>query len=238
MALAGLFKLEKLTIRAYAKQKRTGRPLESIQVMFNPTSFSMQHENVFQDQQGGTRSSQSHYSHGKSQTLSLRLIIDGTGVADFGVSTLLGLGQNSVARQVEQFLDACVRKNSDTHESNFLKIQWGKGPLQRGFDCRLQSVNINYTSFDRDGSPLRAELDTRFIEDIDALKLANLERTNSPDLSHSRTVKRGDTLPGLCLALYGSSEHYIRVAQFNQLDDFRNLTPGDTLIFPPLETDP
>ena len=48
--------------------------------------------------------------------------------------------------------------------------------------------------------------------------------------------KAGDTLPLLCREIYGSASCYLRVAQVNALDDFRNLTVGQELIFPPFDT--
>ena len=61
------------------------------------------------------------------------------------------------------------------------------------------------------------------------------ENKTSPDLSHSRIVKSGDTLPLLSKEIYGSAVHYLRVAQANGLDNFRSLTPGQQIVFPPLE---
>ncbi|PON10328.1 hypothetical protein C2W62_50650, partial [Candidatus Entotheonella serta] len=75
-----------------------------------------------------------------------------------------------------------------------------------------------------------------FGEDLHPTKRARKEGKSSPDLSHTRLVKRGDTLPLLTKEIYGTSSHYLRVAQVNGLDDFRNLTPGQTLFFPPLES--
>jgi nucleoid-associated protein YgaU len=117
--------------------------------------------------------------------------------------------------------------------------EWG-GKQDGGliFSCRLSSVNVTYTSFDRDGAPLRAELDINLISDEDAKKRAALENKTSPDLMHSRTVKNGDTLPLLAKEIYGSASYYLRVAQINGLDDFRNLTPGQELFFPPLDNQP
>ena len=60
---------------------------------------------------------------------------------------------------------------------------------------------------------------------------------SSPDVTHVRVVKSGDTLPLLCKEVYGSAAHYLRVAHDNGLDDFRNLTPGRTLTFAPLTRD-
>jgi nucleoid-associated protein YgaU len=47
-------------------------------------------------------------------------------------------------------------------------------------------------------------------------------------------VKSGDTLPLLAKEIYGSSRYYLRLAQVNHIDDFRNLQPGQEIIFPPL----
>ena len=102
------------------------------------------------------------------------------------------------------------------------------------FDCRLSSVDIKYTSFDRKGSPTGAELDIVLIEDIsDALRVLE-DNFQSPDVTHFRVVKAGDTLPLLSNSVYGDPSYYLTVAQFNGLDDFRNLQAGQKLYFPPL----
>jgi nucleoid-associated protein YgaU len=111
-------------------------------------------------------------------------------------------------------------------------VQWGK----LVFPCRLLSVTIKYTSFDRDGTPLRAELAVQFIFDEEAERRTKGADQQSPDLTHSRVVRSGDTLPLLTKQIYGSSAAYLDVARFNGLDDFRRLTPGQELLFPPLAT--
>ena len=35
--------------------------------------------------------------------------------------------------------------------------------------------------------------------------------------------------------IYGDSKYYLEVARVNQLTNFRKLTPGQELLFPPLE---
>ena len=108
------------------------------------------------------------------------------------------------------------------------------GSRQPSFDCRLSSVDIKYTSFDREGSPTGAELDIVLIEDIaDALRVRE-DNFQSPDVTHFRVVKAGDTLPLLSNSVYGDPSYYLTVAQFNGLDDFRNLQAGQKLYFPPL----
>jgi Contractile injection system tube protein len=236
MALGNLFKLAKLTIEAYEDSARsTAVGLQNkIEVQYNPETLSVKHESVFQHKQGiATSSAQARFSHSRSKVLNVALVLDGTNVGYFGVELLLHVP--TVAERIQQFLELCYDTQSESHEPSYLKLTWAKGVLGPSFDCRLQSVDIKYTAFDRDGSPLHAELAAVFVEDLDPKKKASADRLASPDLTHRRVVRSGDTLPLLCREIYGSAHHYLRVAEVNRLDDFRELRPGQELIFPPFE---
>jgi hypothetical protein len=236
MGLDNLFKLAKLTITAYKTSARgagdqIGKPLE---VQYNPSTLAVKHESVFQSRQGlATNASRAKYSHSRSPSLDVSLVFDGTNVGYMGVELLFGV--ESVSDRIKNFLRTCYLVESTTHEPAFLRLTWDKGVLGPNFDCRLKSVDIQYTSFDRDGSPLHAELAASFLGDVDPSKQAALDRLSSPDLSHRRVVRSGDTLTLLCREIYGSAEHYLRVAEVNGLDDIRVLEPGTELMFPPFE---
>ena len=62
-----------------------------------------------------------------------------------------------------------------------------------------------------------------------------MAQDQSPDLTHLRVIKAGDKLPVLCNEIYGDPRLYLRVAQANGIDDFRNILPGMRIFFPPLE---
>ena len=68
----------------------------------------------------------------------------------------------------------------------------------------------------------------------DNLRLAE-ENNSSPDLSHFRTVKDGDTLPLMCEKIYGHQKHYIEVARYNKMVNFRRIKAGQQIEFPPLD---
>ena len=59
------------------------------------------------------------------------------------------------------------------------------------------------------------------------------EDNHSPDLTHYRIVKKGDTLPMMCFLVYGDARYYLQVARANKLINFRKLNIGDELFFPP-----
>ena len=225
------FKLEKLKIQVYKKANRLGLPQDTFKVMFNPESYSLKYENVYQSNyyQGiNTSGKSAKYSHSKPQNLSLKLILDNTGVTDSIPS--LGL-KKDVYKQVNRFLKLTTNMDGKIHEPKFLKIAWGN----LIFDCRLESVDVKYTLFNRSGKPIRAELDTVFISDIEDAKRIKQEKKSSPDLSHSRTIKGGDKLPLIAQENYGDPAYYIQLARVNNLNNFRKLKTGTTINLPPIE---
>jgi len=238
MSLLNLFKLEKLKIDAYKAEGRSiSDHLDSMTVMFNPTSFQEKHANTFQAQHRQAINSPGRpalYGYTPPGDLSFQLVLDGTGVNYFGAEKIVrALKGENVKKQIAQFKKLCLEMNGDIHQPNFLKISWGDFK----FSCRLTSLDITYKLFDEAGDPLRAELAVKFVKDKSAKTILLEAGKNSPDLTHVITVKSGDTLPLLCKKIYGSAEHYLNVARDNNLDDFRNLNPGLKLNFPPLEND-
>ena len=230
MGLLNLFKLEKLKLEVYGNRLRIGLPKETFKVMFNPESYSLSYENEYSQYQGINTSAKSNkYILSKPANLSLRIIIDGTGVSEQGIITLFN--KKDVYEEVQQFLKATTEVDGNIHEPRFLKIVWGK----LNFDCRLQSVTVNYTLFDQSGNPLRAELDTSFKADIDNAKAVKKSNFSSPDLTHKRVVKEHDTLPLLCESVYGTPDYYLEVAKANKLINFRDLYAGQELFFPPVK---
>lgn len=229
-------KLKKLTVKAYTSNARSGMPVGTFEAMYNPASFSQKYEISYGLNQGFDSSSRpANYARSKPKQLNLKLVLDGTGVDEMGISAPGLIRKKTVSQRVKEFVDLTFTVNGKIHEPNYLVVEWG-GKEDGGliFACRLESVNVTYTSFDRDGSPIRAELDIALIADHDVKKRVKKENKNSPDLTHTLVVKSGDTLPVLTRQIYGTSAYYLRVAQINHLDDFRNLTPGQELIFPPL----
>lgn len=227
-------KLEKLKIHAYNDPDRSDSAGDPFEVMFNPASITIQHQNVYKHNAAlGKEFQPTNFRYTQPKEIQLELVIDGTGVTAIGVLNIFGKTK-TVADQVTEFLELCFHRDGELHEPKYIRLSWGDGPL-KSFDSRLTSVDIEYTAFQENGSPLRATLKTNFIEDLAPKKAEAEERSSSPDLTHTRLVRSGDTLPLLSIEIYGSAKHYLQLAKINNLDNFRDLTPGTELIFPPLE---
>ena len=230
MALKNPFKLEKLTITAYQDEKRKTQVGEPFKAMFNPESFSQKYAIEYFKKPVMNAGQKVNYARSEPSLLSLKLLLDGTGSHEVKASNLLTIKDKTVAARIKHLLDISFQMNGKIHEPNYLVVKWGS----LIFSCRLASIDINYTSFNPDGTPLRAELGIDLLFDQEDKKQLALDAKSSPDLTHSRIIKNGDTLPLLSKEIYGSSSHYLWIAKQNQLDDFRNLTPGQRLFFPPL----
>lgn len=236
MAFPDLFKLEKLKIEAFEERARS-TSLGTFEAMFNPTTVTQRYANRFANTGAAQGVRQvARFATVAPATLNLQLLLDGTGVDQIGLLTLFG-NNPTVGERIDDFLKLCYHVNGDSHEPSFLKVTWGKFSRHLGgdgFRGRLASVSINYTSFDRDGGPMRAQLDIAITADDDPDRQASAIGLSSPDLSHSRLVRDGDTLPLLTSEIYGSARHIVEVARVNGLDHFRALEPGRELIFPPI----
>lgn len=241
MGLPNIFKFQKLKISPLGKKNSP----EEFEVMFNPNTLSVKYENRFAPDQTNSKPGDSDAENSTPKrdpkflgrdisTLDIKILIDGTGVSETGLLTGLGFSTESVAEKVKNFLKLTMIPGEATHEPSKLELNWGE--VIKEFPCNLKSVNINYTLFNRDGSPLRAELDCIFIssKDENAEKAGDIITLSSPDLTHRKIVKEGDSLPALCTEIYGNSAYYLQIAEVNELDNFRALDVGMELFFPPI----
>jgi nucleoid-associated protein YgaU len=228
MSFPNLFKLEKLQIVAYSDAARATRAGQFV-AMFNPQTFSQTVQSEFAFPAGMNNGTQSAtFIRSLPSSLRLNLLLDGTNVGDIGL-TQLSNGK-TVQQRIDDFLAIAYAVQGKTHEPNYLKVIWGTF----AWPCRLASMTVSYTSFDRGGAPLRAELDLELAADDDPKKQLARTGLSSPDVSHSRVVRRCDTLPLLTADVYGTPRYYLDVARANGLSHFRDLVPGQTLLFPPL----
>ncbi len=234
-----IFKLEKLKFESFTKitRKDNERAAESFEAMFNPTELEWHYEiKLTKSRAVNSPAPVQKYSYTEPTELSITLILDGTGVESTGLGTATDMirgRRKSVLDRVKDFQKTAYDYHGAEHQPRHLRLSWG---AMDQFDCRLCKLDIKYTMFDRDGSPLRAELRIMLHADPAPEKSAIIANRMSPDMTHSRTVRAGDTLPLLTTSIYGSPDRYLDVARFNGLDDFRHLTTGQELLFPPVAT--
>lgn len=218
--------LQKLKISAYKNSDYSGS-LGSITVMLNPNQITHTLSTQFSGEEKkpiGLPDVSKSFNTIDAETMSFELMFDGTGVVNGKTAT-------DVADQLNSFYNLCYAYNGDIHQPNFLILTWGNIT----FKGRLTSCSITYSMFSGNGAPLRAKANVTFEQYIDVKVLKAELKINSPDMTHQRIVKEGDTLPLLCYEIYGDSSYYIQVAAANQMGSFRSLKPGTKIFFPPIK---
>jgi len=215
--------LEYLTIEGYKDCKFQSK-VGTYQVLINPEKYAEQRTVEYSKQQAqGEPGTSVRYTKSLPANISFDLIFDATGVVD--------PKRTDLAKEIKQFKDLTYEYNGSIHGTNYLKLSWGSNLT---FQCRLESLSLEYTLFAPSGNPLRATAKVSFVEYQNPTQIQNEAQKSSPDMTHLITVVAGDTLPALCYQVYGSTEYFTQVAQYNKLYNYRNLTPGATLQFPPL----
>lgn len=215
--------LEKMLIKAYEQADFSGEAFDEFEAYINPHELTIAYEMEFDSAQGsGTTGSRMEFKKVKPGDMSLTFFIDGTGANGDLID---------VQQRVEKF-QTVTGYNGNIHRPNYLKVVWGTLQVKR---CVLKSASIAYKLFKPDGVPLRAVVTANFTDSSDDETRVALAQDESPDLTHQRVVKAGDTLTNMCYQIYRNTSYYLDVARANDLDDFRNLKPGTTIYFPPLE---
>jgi len=192
-------------------------------VMFNPNSIAVKLQ-VDRDatQADGETSAPMTFKRIKPQDYSFEFIIDGTGSN--------GEAKKEVPEEVEKFLKVIYNYQGDQHQPNFIKILYGAVLLK----CVLKTVDITYNLFSPNAKPLRAKVNTSFTSCLDQDLSEMINNKNSPDLTHSRKIKRSDKLIGIANNIYKKNTLFVEVARANGFNTFRNLPEGTEIYFPPV----
>lgn len=216
---------EKLKIYAYSDPGCESQVGEPFTVMMNPENYTQEIKMEFENGQGqGTSGSQPRFKLKPPEELSFEILFDNTGIIDKNPRA-------DIAQDIENFKQFLMGYDGDIHQPKFFKFVWGTS-LMKGI-CVL--LNIAYKLFNPNGKPIRAICKVSIRELKEEERRVAEERNSSPDLTHYRTVKKGDTLPLMCYRIYGHSKYYWQIAKVNGLSNFRELQPGDELFFPPIE---
>lgn len=224
-------KLEKMLILAFADSKKVGgggilNADDKFEALINPETYTLEYKVKTAEGQGqGTSGVQAKFAYTMPEELTFEFLFDNTGIVDGKPN------KKGVFEEVKHFRELLFKYRGTSHETYHLKLVWGN----LVFQGRAIELGMTYKLFNPNGLPIRAVAKVKFKGSIEEQKRAARENRQSPDLTHQRKVKAGDTLPLMCQQIYGDPKYYFDVARANGLNDFRSLRPGTNLIFPPLQ---
>ena len=227
-------KLEKLVIRSFENRDFSGEdPAKKFTTPINPESFTQTFKiNADTSQGHGNPGTEAKYKSTEPEQLRLEFVLDGT-------KTMEGYGGDNkdyISKKVHDQLDdlmKCVYNfDGKIHRPRFLIVHWGS---EMDFKCVLSNLDLNYTLFEPDGSPLRVKVNATFLAHKSREQLLAESRASSPDLTHYRKVNQGDRLDLLSNEIYNNPKYLMQLGKVNNLVTIRRIKAGSDLYFPPFD---
>jgi len=219
----------KLNIKAFkdADFNSESKAVDVFQTSITPEKYSLSTRiEMNKDQPTGNNGNDNKLDKITPRQLDLEILFDRTGVLEDYPFTETGVDPD-----IKAFKDVVFTYEGEIHKPYYLEISWGS----LVFKGMLSELNVEYKLFRSNGLAVRAVAKVKFIEFFTAAQIAAMSKKSSPDLTHKRIVNEGDTLPLMTYRIYGDSKYYLQVAKVNGLANFRKLTPGQQIWFPPLE---
>ncbi|MCB0570863.1 MAG: hypothetical protein KDC66_13905 [Phaeodactylibacter sp.] len=247
-------KLEKMKITAYMAESQSNdlsnlstNPDDQYVALVNPEKYQIRHEIKRDERQApGTSGTDPRFVGNAPFAFQFEFLFDATGVIPKppeglldsipilgAVADALSGGDDAydVMAEIQRFNHVVLDYAGEEHAPRRVYINWGT----LGVSCKLNTLTYDFKLFKPDGTPLRAVANAAFVESIPDEERENRDKPASPDLTHQRVVKEGDTLPLLAREIYGDASLYLEVARVNGLVHFRNLPVGTVITFPPID---
>ena len=218
--------LKKATITVLEGSKKD----DEITVLFNPAEYSFERSNSFKATPlPGLGSPLLQFVNGESDTLSMDLFLD-----DFtdpqGPTSLRQKESEPVAKRLVAITEL-MDIDRDLHAPPPVRFNWG--PME--FKAVLESLSRKVTMFHPDGTPARATLSVSFKEYRTLPRQLEEPRRQSTDKSKRRVVVSKDSLWAIAAREYDDPAEWTRIATINDLDDPREIEPGNWLLVPAIE---
>ena len=201
-----------------------------ITVLFNPTEYSFERTNAFKSTTvPGLGSPLLQFVNGESDRLNMDLFLDDY-TDPAGPTSLQQKESDPVMRRLADMFKL-LEIDRRIHAPPPVRFNWG--PFQ--FFAVIEKLSRKVTMFHPDGTPARATLSIGFREYRTLRQQLEDPRRESADKSKRRVVVGKEELWLMAAREYNDPNEWKRVAEANDLDDPREINPGDWLVFPPIE---
>lgn len=201
-----------------------------IAVLFNPTEYSIDRTNSYKAMAiPGLGSPILQFVNGECDQLSMELFLDDYTDPD-GPTSLRSKERDPVARRLKD-ISHLLEIDRDLHAPPPVRFNWG--PME--FVGIMEKLGRKVTKFHPDGTPARATLSVAFKEYRTLRQQLENPRRESADKTKRRVVVGRDSLWAIAAREYDDPREWVRIAEANDLDDPREIRPGDWLTLPPME---
>ena len=217
-----------MLVKAFLTRK--DKPYVIVPCLFNPKELNIEKSNKFAEVNiPGLSSPIFQFVRGNARSVTLELFFD---------TYELGEDVRSYTDQITGWDDGSMLSNlpdkglmdidSDLHAPPVCLFIWGDFTFQ----CIIERVTKRYTMFLPEGIPVRATLNVTLKEyrEVD-IQVTEID-AQSADLTKRWVVTQGDSLWSIASREYGKPGDWRLIAEENNIDNPRNLNPGQELVIP------
>ncbi|WP_459189820.1 hypothetical protein ACGE0T_07035 [Parabacteroides sp. APC149_11_2_Y6] len=216
----------KMTITAYTDGNFNNECKSALELPVNPAKVKLAKGIRYaEDKQLGSLNGSNVYVRYQPETLSFDCLFDMTNAMEDDDE------KKPVHDAVDELEERLYDYNTEGHRPSFVKVQYGNIT----FFGQLKTLETEYTLFDPEGIPLRAELKVTLTGYCSQQEEKKHFSKRSPDVSRLVTLKEGQTLAALCYEVYGDPLLVGQVARFNNLNGYRNIPAGTVILLPMLK---
>ena len=194
------------------------RPTDVIPVLFNPEQYDLSKQIKYGSTEiAGLTTPVTQFASGDAETLSMELFFDTS-------------EERTDVRAATELLDQLVTVDGEQHAPPRCRFVWGS----LVFTAVVERLEKSFTKFLPTGQPVRARVNVTFREYKTAKQQRDANPFFSSDTTSIRTVTGEETLWLIADEEYGDPGLWRRIAEANDIDNPRDLRPGQRLVVPEL----
>jgi len=207
---------------------------DTIQVLFNPTDYTITKTNTWNFKQvKGKSLPPASFGGGNPREIALSLLLD--------VSLLRGKSVLDITNKLFKMMDvpSGAGAGGSTSAPAFVTFRWGAVDT---FKAVCTSLTVAYQLFQPNGVPIRADVKLQLKQagDASSASSGSANRAQNPTTRARsglaiHTVRDGDTLPSIAYRAYGDATRWRVIAESNGVDNPFHLRRGAALTLPELE---
>lgn len=192
----------------------------TVPVQFNPTNYSISRSVDWKEKKGLSEDSKPknvQTAGSNLATLQVKLTLDTTTeFPDYVTKPKLKeyLNDSKELTKICREIGLLLKKYSEDHIPSSLTFSWGS--LE--FEGHLSSLTTSYQMFNRNGEPVRVELDMTILgEEKEITAIMERNPDNSPDRTKYRQLQQKDELWMLAYEEYGTASSWREIAKENDI---------------------
>jgi nucleoid-associated protein YgaU len=203
----------------------------TIDCWFNPTQYSIAKTNSWvRANAPGQSLPETQFSGGNPRSLTIELLFDASPDGDVSKVT------DELFAMMEADKALGGQRGTNSARPPKLQLSWGG---YHSFWAVCTSLNVQFTMFKADGTPIRATTTLTLMQAEEDLRSTrgSVARPQNPTTRsdmrlRAHVVRDGDSLQSIAYEHYGDPTDWRRIADFNGIDDPLRLRRSSTLSIP------